>query len=207
MGFGSILEQVKKYYSHKLAKHGATARGVDWNSTESQELRFEQLLKLCDASTSFSINDYGCGYGALASYMIDKGYTFLYTGFDISASMIAKAMKIHSGLSNCRLLADESLLTKTDYTVASGIFNVRFETSDEEWKEYVVRILKKIHELSEKGFAFNMLTKYSDPDRMRRDLYYADSTSMFDYCMTKFSRHVALLRDYGLYEFTLLVRK
>ena len=42
---------------------------------------------------------------------------------------------------------------------------------------------------------------------MRGHLYYADPASVFDLCMRRYSRHVALLHDYGLYEFTILVRK
>jgi len=30
---------------------------------------------------------------------------------------------------------------------------------------------------------------------------------LFDYCKRTYSRDVALLHDYGLYEFTILVRK
>jgi hypothetical protein len=51
-----------------------------------------------------------------------------------------------------------------------------------------------------------MLTKYSDADRMRGDLYYGDPAFFFDHCKRSFSRNVALLHDYGLYEFTILVR-
>ena len=51
-----------------------------------------------------------------------------------------------------------------------------------------------------------MLTSYSDPDRMRPDLYYGDPCRLFDHCKRRYSRHVALLHDYGLYEFTILVR-
>jgi hypothetical protein len=42
---------------------------------------------------------------------------------------------------------------------------------------------------------------------MRDNLYYADPFLLFDYCKKTYSRNVALLRDYGLYEFTLLIRK
>jgi hypothetical protein len=42
---------------------------------------------------------------------------------------------------------------------------------------------------------------------MRSDLHYADPGRLFDYCKRRFARNVALLHDYGLYEFTLLVRK
>jgi hypothetical protein len=48
---------------------------------------------------------------------------------------------------------------------------------------------------------------YSDPERMRAHLYYADPCRLFDHCKRRYSRHVALLHDYGLYEFTILVRK
>jgi hypothetical protein len=81
------------------------------------------------------------------------------------------------------------------------------DASNDEWREYALSTLGGIARLSERGFAFNMLTKYSDAERMRADLYYADPCFFFDYCKTRFSRQVALLHDYGLYEFTILVRK
>jgi hypothetical protein len=98
-------------------------------------------------------------------------------------------------------------LQPADYTVASGIFNVKLEASSTEWERYVLRTLEKISSLSKRGFAFNVLTKYSDPEFRRPDLYYADPLLLFDYCKTKLSRFVTLLHDYPLYEFTILVRK
>jgi hypothetical protein len=77
---------------------------------------------------------------------------------------------------------------------------------DQEWQEYVVRTLHELARLSIRGFAFNSLTSYSDPPRMRPDLYYPDPCFYFDYCKRHFSRNVALLHDYDLYEFTILVR-
>ncbi len=58
-----------------------------------------------------------------------------------------------------------------------------------------------------KAFLFNMLTKYSEKEYMRDNLYYADPLFIFDYCKRNFSKQVALLHDYGLYEFTILVKK
>ena len=53
---------------------------------------------------------------------------------------------------------------------------------------------------------FNALTSYSDADKRRDDLYYADPLHWFDYCKRKHSRFVTLLHYYPLYEFTVLVR-
>ncbi|MDP3921446.1 MAG: class I SAM-dependent methyltransferase [Candidatus Omnitrophota bacterium] len=207
MNYRAILDDVGNYYGEKLKAHGATPQGVDWNSRESQELRFAQLLKIRDGADSFSVNDYGCGYAALVEYLIRQGFTFEYTGFDISVLMIEKAKELHAKSNFCRFVSDESLLTVADYTVASGIFNVKLSSPDEEWQPYVLNTIKKIDALSKRGFAFNMLTEYSDPEYMRPDLYYPAPSFFFDYCKRNVSKHVSLLHDYPLYEFTILVRK
>jgi SAM-dependent methyltransferase len=202
-----LLKLVERYYSAKLAEHGAVPAGVDWNSEASQELRFEQLLKVCDLGSPFTINDYGCGYGALALYLQERGFRFSYTGFDISGRMIERARELVGESGKFRFVETEDELERGDFTVASGIFNVRLDAEDEVWEEHVLATLDRLDELSERGFAFNMLTSYSDAERMRADLYYAEPRAMFDHCKRRFSRWVALLHDYGLYEFTILVRK
>ena len=207
MSYARILEDVDRYYTAKLAEYGATPRGVDWNSTESQRLRFHHLISVCDSRVPFTINDYGCGYGALADYLREHGYSFQYCGFDISAKMIAKARELHSTLRQAAFVDEECGLTPADYTIASGIFNVKAETPAEEWQEYVLHTLAAMNGLSTKAFAFNALTKYSDAQLMRPDLYYADPLFYFDFCKVNFSRFVSLAHDYPLYEFTILVRK
>jgi hypothetical protein len=60
--------------------------------------------------------------------------------------------------------------------------------------------------MSARGFGFNLLTSYSDVDRKRPDLFYAEPETVFRHCVHRFSRFVALSHDYPLYEFTVLVR-
>jgi SAM-dependent methyltransferase len=198
-----IRSRVDRYYSGKFAEHGPSHWGVDWNSTESQELRFEQLLRVADLSRPFSINDYGCGYGALAGYLEAKGCNFSYGGFDLSPDMVAHAAEHYQRHS---FTTDLSAMEPADYALASGIFNVKVGVDDERWDAYVRETLDALARLSTRGFAFNMLTSYSDPEYMRPDLYYADPCRYFDLCKRDFSRQIALLHDYGLYEFTILVR-
>jgi SAM-dependent methyltransferase len=207
MNDSKILGDVEGYYSEKIELHGATAQGVDWNSPDSQRLRFVQLLKLVDHNQPFTINDYGCGYGALADYLRSEGYAFQYLGFDISRKMIAKANELHAGMQGVAFVSKKRDLKEADYTVASGIFNVKLKAATEAWEGYMLRTLAAINGLSERGFAFNVLTKYSDPEFQRPVLYYADPLFFFDYCKRKFSRFVTLLHDYPLYEFTISVRK
>jgi SAM-dependent methyltransferase len=202
-----LLGPVERYYTAKVEEHGTVPAGVDWNSPESQELRFAQLLKVCDRPRDpFSIIDYGCGYGALVPYLKRSGYEFAYRGYDLSPTMLELARTAYSDSPRIEFVEDPSELTPAHYTVASGIFNLKLESSDELWLRHVLETLDQIAELSRRGFAFNVLTRYSDPERMRPDLFYADPTFLFDHCKTHYARDVALLHDYGLYEFTLLVR-
>ena len=202
-----ILENVDRYYSAKLQLHGATAQGVDWNSLESQVLRFDQLLRIVDWSSSFSLNDYGCGYGELCSYLRTRPPSFDYLGCDVSASMIAEARRRNAGEKRCRFIVGDHLDRVATYTVASGVFNVRQDVKIPDWEAYLFDTLARLDASSARGFAFNCLTSYSDPERMKDNLYYADPCEVFDHCKCRYSRHVALLHDYGLYEFTILVKK
>jgi SAM-dependent methyltransferase len=198
---------IRAYFQERLDTYGNTPRGADWNSSQAQITRFAQLLKICDFSAPFSILDYGSGYGALASYLEDMAAHFTYTGFDILEDMVKKGQELHAGKFNITFTADAASLPAVDYVVASGIFNIRLETSYEAWTAYVTETLQTFDRLSRKGFASNFLTRYSDAEYMRPHLYYADPSELFDYCKQHFSRNVALLHDYDLYDFTILVRK
>lgn len=204
MSAHDILTRVQEYYDEKLKAHGPTARGVDWNSEESQLLRFTQLVKLLDRERPMTINDFGCGYGALVDYLESRDFQFQYVGFDISSEMIAQARVLHP---RSTFVIEKDSLPEADYTLASGIFNVKLSTDDAEWERYLLAVLDTMNSVSKSGFAFNALTKYSDAEFMRSDLYYADPLFYFHHCKTKYSKFVTLLHDYPLYEFTILVRK
>jgi len=204
----AILLTVGRYYADRLQEFGATPRGVDWNSAESQTLRFERLLDLvAGAPADASLLDVGCGYGALLDAIRARALTLDYRGFDISAEMITAASARHSGDHRAAFTTDPGALRPATYAVASGIFNVKLHHGEAEWRNYVLAMLASLDAASERGFAFNMLSTYSDADRRRDTLYYADPTEMFELCQRRYSRRVALLHDYPLYEFTVLVRK
>ncbi len=203
MSYEQLLGQVSAYYGAKLVEHGATHGGVDWSSAESQRLRFEQLLSVCDTSAQFSLNDFGCGYGALLGLLRDRKVAVDYRGHDLAPEMVAKARELYP---DATFVGRDGRLEVADYTVASGLFNVKLTTAPNEWRDYIVHTVDELARLSRRGFAFNMLTSYSDADRMRDDLYYGDPGWFFDLMKRKHSRWVALLHDYGLYEFTIRVR-
>lgn len=199
-----ILSRVDAYYTKKLNRHGTTARGVDWNSEQSQRLRFEKLLEMCSGDDHISINDYGCGYGALADFMQECGFNFEYFGFDVSATMIDKARELHEEIGSMSFHETVHPMKPADYCVASGVFNVKMDVDTMDWEEYVFHGIEELAGLATRGFAFNVLTDKADADRRRPDLYYANPLRFLAHCRQRYSRSAVLLEDYGLWEFTIL---
>lgn len=202
-----IINKVNKYYTEKVLEFGPTPKGVDWNGVESQELRFAQLLKVADREINddFTLLDYGCGFGSLLSYLLKASRGINYTGFDISSEMLKTAIAQYNNLAVWKNSLDDEFTA--DYVVASGLFNVRLDQSIAEWEKYIIDTLNTINRISIKGFAFNILTSYSDTEYKKDYLYYGSPEYFFKHCKLNYSKEISLLHDYGLYEFTLIVRK
>ena len=209
MTIDETQRRLNKYFSEKLISFGATPQGVDYNGAEAQERRFEQLVRVIDASRPFTVIDYGSGYGAMFDFLQKKGWQFEYHGIDLIEEMVLAGRAAHKDFPHAHFTTNESEVPQADYLLAGAIFNIKLDASYEDWQDFVVKTLRRMNALCSKGFSFNMLTRYSDADRMaqRPDLFYGDPLFFFDLCKRKFSRNVALLHDYGLYDFTILVRK
>jgi SAM-dependent methyltransferase len=202
---GDIVTKVRDFFTEKINTHGATPAGVDWNSADSQVLRFRELLRVCPEG-DFSLIDYGCGYGALVQYLEETGVNCAYQGFDVSEVMIQHAHDVFGPDTPSRSFsASLEPGASANITVASGIFNMKLDVPEQQWETYIKSTLEHMASLSTRGFSFNMLTGYVDEDRKRPDLYYASATHFFEYCR-RFSKRVALVHDYPLWEFTILVR-
>jgi SAM-dependent methyltransferase len=209
MSIDETQKKLNEYFSEKLDTFGATAKGVDYNGEQAQQTRFAELVKVINPASKFSVIDYGSGYGAMFEFIQQHGWDFEYYGVDLIEKMVIAGREKFKAFPNTHFTTDEKELPIADYLVAAGIFNIKMETPYAEWHNFVCETLPRMNALCSKGFSFNMLTKYSDADRMaqRPDLFYGDPLFFFDFCKRNFSRNVALLHDYGLYDFTILVRK
>ena len=197
------LDGVRELYEKSLREHGASAKGVGWRDAPTHDLRFERLSQVIDATGPVSINDVGCGYGAFLEYLNGRGVKIShFRGLDISERMLEEARRRYP---EDEWILGSKLAAEADYSFASGIFNVRLKESRVSWRKFIVRTLDELNRYSKRGFAFNLLTSYVD--YREPHLYYADPCEFFDLCKRRYSKKVALLHDYPLYEWTMLVRK
>jgi SAM-dependent methyltransferase len=202
----ALLGWIGRYYAGRLDQHGPTPRGVDWNGEESHRLRHRQFLRLFGNDPEASVLDLGCGYGDFLPFLREAGHRGRFVGYDLAAPMIEAARRLHGEGSDRAWHVCAAPTEPEDYAIGSGILNVKGATSDTDWRAYVQDTIATLASASRRGFAFNVLSLSSDPEKRRPDLYYADPVAMLRFCLDRYGRHVALLQDYGLWEFTVIVR-
>ena len=212
MKYEEINIKTDNYFEEMIEKYGTTVSGVGWNGESAQRIRYEQLAKVLNfKEEKIAICDYGCGWGYFLEYLkniVPDNVQCSYIGMDLSNAMIQSAIeKYGENTEQHTFINSTEFKGVYDYIVASGVFSLKLDISEEKWKKYILDTINEFNLHSKRGFAFNALTKYSDRDKMRDEFYYSDPTFLFDYCKKNFSRNVALLHDYELYDFTILVRK
>ncbi len=200
--------KVRTYYSGKIRHHGPTPLGVDWPNAISQYLRFAQLLKICDFSKPFSLNDFGCGYGALLEFLALKHprSKITYHGVDLSTLMVEAARECWKNNPDATFALGSRCGRMADYSLASGVFNVSLGHPVREWESYVESILADLHGSSRIGFSANFMLPH-DTRPGEHELYRTEPERWISFCASSLGSRVECLAGYGLREFTLLVRR
>jgi len=198
---------IARYYSGKIALHGATPRGVDWTCAESQALRFERLLDVVDRPT-FSINDVGCGYGALLGHLDDRrgDADVDYLGIDLSRAMVERASELWGKRPGATFAEAPCSLRVADYSVASGIFNVNLDQPLDAWEDFVERTLVRMTDASRVGVAVNFMRLRRGSPAYPSPLY-RTSPRRWRAFLTTLGWRTRLSEGYGLGEFTLLATR
>jgi SAM-dependent methyltransferase len=198
---GTVVE----YYERRLAQHGPTARGMDWKDADSQRLRFEVLSLVRDLEGK-SVHEIGAGAGHLCDFLRERDIPADYSGSDLSAAMVEAARHAHPGVVFERRDAlEQSPAAPWDVVVCSGLFHVKLDTPESDWRAFVEAVLRRMYADCRCAIAFNMMTDRVD---FRSDtLYYSNPEEMLDFCQREFSRDVVLHHDYPLYEYTVHVHR
>jgi hypothetical protein len=199
------VEPITTYMERSLEAEGATARGVGYRSRERQQVAFAQVLRILGSDPEpFTVNDLGCGLADLYSFLKAQGLPVeFYRGYDVAEKMLDAARQRVG--SDAELVRSSRLTHDADYSFACGIFNVNFEEDEGVWLDYMKSVVRDLFDHSTKGCAFNSLTTYvdwRDPSQ-----FYVDPVDLFSFCIDELSPRVALLHDYPLYEWTMLVRR
>jgi len=190
----------EKFYLKAYEKYGLSAQGVNWNSKESQEVRFEVIADLLGRKLlTSSVVDAGCGFGEFYLFCTNLDLTpNSYIGLDCVQSSIDVCRQRFDGVYNCSFTCRDILkddLPKADWYVASGSLNIlsRFDT----WL-----FLEKMLENSHKGIVFNILQGYVRSDNFN----YQNKDDMKDFAKSK-NLNIVIINGYLKNDMTIRMMK
>lgn len=201
----TFLSKTVEYYRGKLAQHGNSPEGMDWKDRASQYLRFEVIARYIDFTRHPSVLDVGCGSGEFFQFCIDRGKDIDYQGMDVCPEMVdACRQRFGSHIAVEGQALDLRSMPKTyDYVIASGTFNAKLETSEDDWRVYFHDSLRSMYDRCRVALIVNMMTCFVDYRYDR--LYYARPDEVAHLAVSQMSRDFVLDHSYPLFEMTLAV--
>jgi SAM-dependent methyltransferase len=204
-----MLKPIEDCFNWSMKRYGPTHRAVAWRDAKRQIRRFQIFTGLLHYDTSrndISINDLGCGYGAMFKSLKDlpQFSDGTYFGYDISDEMLSAARKEVQD-PRCIFIKSHVATEKADYSFVSGTYNMRMNSSNEEWLTYVKMNLEQLWTKTRIGLGFNMLNIES-PLR-DKTLFYADPFDFINFCKNHLSEKVSLSKILNPNEFVIFIRK
>lgn len=205
---GQLLEFVSRVYAYRINEYGPVANGVFWKDADGQMLRLELLLQAVeqeDLKGPITVNDLGCGYGALFELLAEEPMMRggKYFGYDISADMVATAKAKHAD-PRATFFVSPVATEVADYSFVSGTYNMSMGANRALWTHYIKTSLEQLWKKTAKIMAYNLLDENSS--NKLDDLYYAERSTFLEHALT-LSPDVEIIDDYPLDEFTIIIKR
>ncbi len=190
LNFCIIENRIKRSYSNRFKKFGATAKGVFWKNNFTQDLRLDLIINAIDSyKVKYNpvICDIGCGYGRLYKKLQSQllWENFHYFGLDINEQFI-NYCKSNFSAKNAIFLNKSSAKSFSDFTVMSGTFNLCTFDNIIVWESYLCANLKLNWKYTKKAMIFNLLHK--NKKQILNGLYYSDKHWIKKFCEINFGQ-------------------
>jgi 2-polyprenyl-3-methyl-5-hydroxy-6-metoxy-1,4-benzoquinol methylase len=214
-----ISSLLKSYHTEVFSKHGATARGVDWNDESELRHRYKKMLQVLDmdfyaGSENPSLLDVGCGWGGLAAAIKDLGLEVDYHGIDVVEAMVRHGRDEHPEFTfSSGDILETSGTEEYDFLVCNGILTQKHDFSIPEMERYAKEVITRMYALCRHGIAFNMMS--TRVNFTVGNLYYQNPVELLGWLLTEVSPRVTLDHGYSslasgigkYYDFTVYVYK
>jgi len=171
--------------------------------------RCEALFRIIGHYGRFSVLDVGCGPGFAVDFLTDRygEHAFEYCGVDVSAMLLSAASERLPGYRFIQRDISTHPLTELshDFAIINGVLTGKYSLSDVEMENFAFRLIDSAWRSTRIGLSFNVMSPYVD--WRRDDLFHWPMERVMAFCVANLSRHCNIIADYGLYEYTVQVRR
>lgn len=200
--------RIAEHYKNCFDNHGDNHLGVDWPNYEDTLIRYKVMLDLINDKSKVSLLDFGCGLGHLYEFILNekKENKIIYNGLDINENFYNHCIKKYPEVNF--FLRDININDKIpnfDYIVCNGTFTEKMDLTHEDMFNSMSTILKNLWSKTNKGIAFNVMSKLVDWER--GDLFHVSLDEIGLFLKNNLSRNFVIRNDYKLYEYTIYVYK
>jgi SAM-dependent methyltransferase len=198
------MTPVAQAYGRAFSEYGCTPQGLLWKDRKTADKAYDVLLEILQGErASYSVLDFGCGYGPLIPRLWQIGELRQYSGVEINQTIREKARELYEGYGGYEFV-EEIPNREFDYCFASGPFNVKMTTPYDEWGEWVLATVRRLGELCKRGAVVNFITW--KPDWRREDLWYPDSPEQITSMWSDLGQ-TEVVEGYGIYQFSVFLRR
>lgn len=207
-------KKLQIHYENCLKQHGPNSKGMDWPNPDDLNKRFRVLTDLVfnfsdKKNEKLDLTDLGCGVGLLVDYLTENNLMDLvnYNGIDISPVMIEFAsQRLQQYKFEVRDILKKKLKENcTDYIIMNGVFTEKRELSHDQMFDFFTQMITETYKCVRKGIAFNVMS--TNVDWQRNDLFHLGLDQLTGFVTNKLTRNIIIRMDYGLYEYTVYLKK
>ena len=202
--------KLAEHYEECYKKHGDNHLGLDWPNKEDTLKRHKVMLELTkrDNDGPCTLLDFGCGTSAFYEYILSEGHStkIKYSGLDINLSLLEKAQEKFPNTTFYHMdILKVQNIPNFDYMICNGVFTEKRDLTQEEMFIFFSEVIKKLWNKTNKGIAFNLMSKQVDWER--KDLFHVSLDKLGWFLKENLTRSFLIRNDYGLYEYTTYVYK
>ena len=195
--------KMKEVYKQQFKEHGISPKSLGCLKGR-QEIRFDALTSNL-ISQNKTLLDYGCGFGDLSKYLINKNVNIKYTGIDIVPEFINVARQKQKGEFILLKTINEKIDLKFDYIICSGVFNFLYDEDEKKHKELVFNRIFSLFNSSKRILSIDFQSPYVD--FKGSNSFHQDISSLIKFVSSKLSKKFYLNHSYMPYEFCIHIYK
>jgi SAM-dependent methyltransferase len=181
-----------------LDKSGALDKGLR---------RCDAIFRMMSERQGRTILDLGCGPGLAIPYLEERHGPMhdRYLGIDISEQLLEAARKQwpRHAFEARDIVANTLPARSHDFCAINGVLTSKYTMSFAVMENFAKDLLRAAWAATNVALSFNVMSPHVD--WAREDLFHWPMDSAAAFCIFNLSRHVNIIADYALYEYTVQV--